>query len=105
MRSRHAFFAMVAKKQGIEHEHANRFMTLIKGEGTPIQIQLTFPASPLSKTTENLCAAAETECELHSQLYRHWAAIAEQENFDDISRVWQHAPRSPERTNSNSGYC
>jgi rubrerythrin len=101
-RNRYTFFATIAQKNGFEqiaaifreaannkHEHANRFFSLLKGEGAPVQVQCGVCAAPLGKTPANLRSAAEIELEEHSQTYPHWAAIAEQEGFDEIARVWR----------------
>jgi rubrerythrin len=101
-RTRYVLFANVAQKEGYEaiaaifqesadneNEHAKRFFKLIKGDGTAIQIQFSVPGTPVGNTVENLRAAAESELEEHSQLYPHWAAIAEQEGFDDIAKTWR----------------
>jgi rubrerythrin len=101
-RTRYTLFAEVAKKEGYEviaaiftetadneNEHGKRFFKLIKGDGTPIQIQLTVPGAPVGTTAQNLRAAAEGELEEHSQVYPHWATVAEQEGFDDIAKTWR----------------
>ena len=101
-RNRYTFFASVAKKQGYEQigaifletaenerEHAKRFLKLMKGDGSPVHVQFSVPAISIGKTLENLKAAADGELEEHSQLYPHMAAIAEQEGFDEIARVFR----------------
>jgi rubrerythrin len=108
-RARYVLFAEVAQKEKYEQiaaifletaaneqEHAKRFYKLIKGDSTPIQIPFTVPGVPLGTTAENLRAAADGELEEHSQLYPHWAAIAEQEGFDEIAKIW-HAIASVEK--------
>jgi rubrerythrin len=99
---RYVLFADVAKKEGFEsissifletasneNEHSKRFFKLIKGDGTPIQIQFALPGTPVGTTAENLRSAAEAELEEHSQTYPHWANIAEQEGFDEIAKQWR----------------
>jgi rubrerythrin len=101
-RARYVLFAQVAQEQGFEQisaifletaaneqEHAKRFYKLIKGDSTPIQIPFTVPGIPVGTTAENLRAAADGELEEHSQLYPHWASIAEQEGFDEIAKIWR----------------
>jgi rubrerythrin len=101
-RTRYVLFADVARKEGFEaiaaifletaaneHEHGKRFFKLIKGDGGPVQIQLSVPGTPVGTTAENLRAAAEGELEEHSKLYPHWASIAEQEGFDEIAKQWR----------------
>jgi len=101
-RTRYAFFAGKAQKEGYqqiseifmetaenEREHAKRFYKLIKGDGTPINVQIGVVVGPIATTAENLKAAADGELEEHSQLYPHWAAVAEQEGFDEIAKVFR----------------
>jgi rubrerythrin len=101
-RARYVLFAQVAEKEGYEQiaaifletaaneqEHAKRFYKLIKGDAVPIQILLAVPGVPIGTTLENLRAAADGEFEEHSHMYPHWAAIAEQEGFDEIARIWR----------------
>jgi rubrerythrin len=101
-RTRYSFFASKAKKEGYEQiseifletaenekEHAKRFYKLIKGEGNAVHIQLGVVAHPIATTALNLKAAADSELEEHSQMYPHWAAVAEQEGFDEIAKVFR----------------
>lgn len=102
-RNRYTFYASVAKKQGYEQiaaifletaenerEHAKRFLKLMKGDGSAVHVQFAVPAFSIQKTLENLKAAADGELEEHSALYPHMAAIAEQEGFDDIAKVFRN---------------
>lgn len=101
-RNRYTFFASKAKKEGYEQisaifqetadnekEHAKRFLKLMKGDGTPVHVQFSVPAVSIGTTLENLKASAEGELEEHSQAYPHMAAIAEQEGFDEIARIFR----------------
>jgi rubrerythrin len=101
-RNRYTYFATVAKKQGYEQiaaifletaenerEHAKTFLKLMPCDGTPVPIQATIPGIAIAKTAENLRAAADGEYEEHSQEYPHMAAIAEQEGFDGIAKVFR----------------
>jgi rubrerythrin len=101
-RNRYTYFASVARKQGYEQigaiflesaenerEHAKRFLKLMAGDGSPVHVQCTVPGIPVLKTAENLRAAADAELEEHSQTYPHMAAIAEQEGFDEIAKIFR----------------
>jgi rubrerythrin len=101
-RTRYTFWASKAKKEGFEQiaeifietaenekEHAKRFYKLIKGEGSALQVQLGVAVQAIATTALNLKAAADNELEEHSQTYPHWAAVAEQEGFDEIAKVFR----------------
>lgn len=101
-RNRYTFFASKAKKEGYEQisaifqetadnekEHAKRFLKLMKGDGSPVHVQFAVPAVSIGTTLENLKASADGELEEHSQAYPHMAAIAEQEGFDEIARIFR----------------
>ncbi|WP_329904479.1 rubrerythrin [Porphyromonas pogonae] len=99
-RMRYTFFAVVARKEGFEQiaaifeetadqekEHAERFFSYL--EGGMVEITAAFPAGVVSTTAENLKAAAEGENEEWSDLYPHFAEVAEQEGFPEIARLWK----------------
>lgn len=99
-RMRYTFFAGVARKEGFEQiaaifeetadqekEHAERFFSYL--EGGMVEITAAFPAGVVSTTAENLKAAAEGENEEWSDLYPHFAEVAEQEGFPEIARLWK----------------
>jgi rubrerythrin len=44
---------------------------------------------PIASTALKLKAAADGELEEHSQMYPHWAAVAEQEGFDAITKIFR----------------
>jgi rubrerythrin len=101
-RNRYTYFANVARKQGCEQiaaifletaenerEHAKTFLKLMACDGTPIHVQTSVAGVPIGKTAENLRAAADGELEEHSELYPHMAAVAEQEGFDGIAKVYR----------------
>ncbi|MHA4750840.1 ferritin family protein, partial [Enterococcus faecium] len=54
-----------------------------------MEITAAFPAGVVSTTAENLKAAAEGENEEWSDLYPHFAEVAEQEGFPEIARLWK----------------
>ena len=98
-RNRYTYFASVAKKEGYEQiagifqetadnekEHAEIFFKHLKhSEGMPVEITATYPAGMISKTEDNLLAAAEGELEEHSKLYPEFARIAKEEGFKDVA--------------------
>lgn len=101
-RNKYTFFASKAKKEGYEQisalfretaenerEHAKKFLKLMKGDGSPVHVQITVPAFSIKSTLENLNNAADGELEEHSQAYPHMAAIAEQEGFNEIAQAFR----------------
>lgn len=98
-RNRYTYFSSVARKEGLiqmadifeetanqEKEHAKRFFKFL--EGGDLEITACFPAGKIGTTAENLLAAAMGEHEEHSVLYPGFAAVAEQEGFNEIAAVW-----------------
>lgn len=99
-RSRYTFFASAAKKEGFEQiagifmetaeqekEHAKRFFKFL--EGGMVEILATFPAGKIGTTAENLAAAADGENEEWSELYPHFADVAEQEGFPAVAKAFR----------------
>ncbi len=99
-RTRYAYFASVAKKEGYEQiaaifnetadqekEHAKRFFKFL--EGGMVEITATFPAGVISTTSENLRAAAEGENEEWAELYPEFARVADEEGFPQIAAVFR----------------
>ncbi len=95
-RMRYDYFAKQAKKEGLqqiaaifeetalnEKEHAKRFFKFL--EGGMVEITASFPAGKIGTTLENLKAAAEGENEEWTELYPHFADVAEQEGFKEIA--------------------
>jgi len=100
-RNRYTFFASMAKKEGYEKiarvfedtanqekEHAKRFFSFL--EGGDLEITAMFPAGKVCTTLENLKAAAMGEHEEHTELYPHFADVAEKEGFSAIAALWRH---------------
>ena len=98
-RNRYTYFASKAKKEGLvqislifeetanqEMEHAKRFFKFL--EGGDLEITGTFPAGQIKDTLTNLKAAAMGEHEEHSDMYPAMAAVARQEGFEEIARLW-----------------
>lgn len=100
-RMRYDYFAKQAKKDGLEQisgifaetalnekEHAKRFFKFLAG--TKVEITAVYPAGKIGTTLENLKAAAEGEHEEWSELYPHFAEVAEQEGFAEIAEVFRN---------------
>ncbi|HCC85520.1 MAG TPA: rubrerythrin family protein [Porphyromonadaceae bacterium] len=99
-RMRYTFFAKEAKKEGYEQiaaifeETANQEMTHAKRmfrylEGGMVEITATYPAGKIGTTAENLKAAAEGENEEWTDLYPHFAEVAEEEGFKEIASMYR----------------
>ena len=95
-RMRYDYFAKQAKKEGLEQiaaifeetalnekEHAKRFFKFL--EGGMVEITASYPAGKIGTTLENLKAAAEGENEEWTELYPHFADVAEQEGFKEVA--------------------
>lgn len=95
-RNRYTFFAKQALKEGYvqianiftetadqEKEHAKRFFSFL--EGGDLEITATYPAGKVGTTAENLKAAAMGEHEEWTDLYPHFAEVAEKEGFKQIA--------------------
>lgn len=95
-RTRYAYFASKARKEGYkqianifeetarnEKEHAEIFFKYL--EGGDVKITASYPAGEIKSTLENLKAAAMGENEEHTELYPHFAEVAEEEGFNDIA--------------------
>jgi rubrerythrin len=99
-RNRYDFFASAARKEGFEQianifqetalqekEHAKRFFNFL--EGGPLEITAAYPAGKIGTTKENLKAAAEGEHEEWTDLYPHFAEVAQQEGFPEIATAYK----------------
>ena len=97
---RYDYFAKQAKKEGLEQiaaifeetainekEHAKRFFKFL--EGGMVEITAMYPAGIISTTLENLKAAADGENEEWTELYPHFADVAEQEGFKDVATAFR----------------
>jgi rubrerythrin len=100
-RMRYTFFASKAKKEGYEQisaiftetanqekEHAERMFSYL--EGGDVEIQASYPAGVVGTTLENLQAAAMGEHEEWSELYPHFADVAEKEGFPAIAAMYRN---------------
>lgn len=99
-RTRYNYFASQARKEGYvqiadifdetanqEKEHAKRFFKFL--EGGELEVTASFPAGIIGTTLENLKAAADGEHHEHSSMYPEFAAIAREEGFEAIARVFE----------------
>jgi rubrerythrin len=99
-RNRYDFFASAARKEGFEQianifqetalnekEHAKRFFKFL--EGGPVEITAAYPAGKIGTTKENLKAAAEGEHEEWTDLYPHFAEVAQKEGFPEIATAYK----------------
>lgn len=98
-RNRYNYFASAARKEGFvqiadafeetanqEKEHAKRFFNFLPGG--EVEITATFPAGVIGTTAENLRAAAEGENHEWGVLYPSFAAVAREEGFAAIAKVF-----------------
>lgn len=102
-RTRYTFYASTAKKEGYiqisnlftetadnEKEHAKRFYKFLVESlnGEMIDINASYPVA-LGDTKANLLAAAQGENEEWTELYPHFADVADEEGFPLIATVWR----------------
>ncbi len=99
-RMRYNYFASVAKKEGYEQiaaifnetadqekEHATRFFKFL--EGGMVEITASYPAGVIGDTYQNLVAAAAGENEEWTELYPHFADVADEEGFPEIAQAFR----------------
>jgi rubrerythrin len=112
---RYTYFAKVARKEGYvqleaifletaenEKEHAKRFFKHL--EGGMVEIQAAYPAGVIGTTAENLAAAAAGEKEEWTELYPHFADIAQEEGFPQIASTWRMIAKAEERHEARYNY-
>lgn len=100
-RMRYTYFAKVAKKEGFEQiaevfmetaeqekEHAKRMFKYL--EGGDVQITASYPAGIVSRTLDNLQAAAKGEHEEWAIAYPLFAEVAEKEGFPEIAAMYRN---------------
>jgi rubrerythrin len=98
-RNRYTYFASRARSEGLiqiaqifeetanqEKEHAKRFFQQLRGGEALVQV--AFPAGIVSKTAENLLAAAEGEHYEWSEMYPGFAEMARKEGFEKAAVIW-----------------
>jgi rubrerythrin len=102
-RTRYTYYASTAKKEGYvqisnlftetadnEKEHAKRFYKFLLEDlqGEMVNIHADYPVA-WGDTKANLLAAAKGENEEWSELYPHFADIADQEGFPAVATVFR----------------
>ncbi|HUX12284.1 MAG TPA: rubrerythrin family protein [Spirochaetia bacterium] len=98
-RNRYTYFAEKAEAEGFiqiarifsetadqEREHAERFFSFL--EGGDLEIQAAYPAGKVGTTAENLAHAAAGEHMEWTELYKGFAATAQQEGFSQVAAVF-----------------
>ena len=106
-RMRYNYFAKQAKKEGLEQiaaifeetaenemVHAKRFFKFL--EGGDVEITATYPAGKISTTLENLKASADGEKEEWTELYPHFAEIADKEGFKEVAVAFRMIAKAEE---------
>ncbi len=103
-KNRYTFAAKVATKEGHleiadffmetaanEEQHAKTFFKFL--EGGVVEITAAYPAGVIGNTAENLLAAAEGENEEWTELYPHFAEVAQAEGFPKIAVAFKMIAR------------
>jgi len=99
-RMRYGYYAKAARKEGLqqiadifeetadnERSHAKQFFRFL--EGGIVEITSSYPAGVIASTMENLKAAAMGENEEWTELYPHFADVAESEGFIKIAAIFR----------------
>jgi rubrerythrin len=99
-RMRYDYFAKQAKKEGLEQiaaifeetaqnerSHAKQFYRFL--EGGMVEIKASYPAGLIGNTLDNLKAAADGENEEWTELYPHFADVAEAEGFKKVASIFR----------------
>ncbi|MGB8491209.1 MAG: ferritin family protein [Bacteroidales bacterium] len=99
-KNRYEFAAKAAKDEGYEQisgiflttalqeqQHAKRFFNML--EGGMVEITASYPAGKTLTTKDNLTEAADGEHEEWSELYPHFAQVAEEEGFKEIAAAFK----------------
>jgi rubrerythrin len=98
--NRYLLFAKEARKEGYEkiaalfeetaeneQYHARSFFRFL--EGGMVEITASYPAGVVGNTKENLRASAAGENEEHTELYPHFAQVAEEEGFKNVASAFR----------------
>ncbi len=99
-RNRYSFFASKAREEGLmqiadvfeetanqEKEHAKRLFKFLTGG--EVEITAAFPCGIIGTTAENLHASAGGEHHEWSEMYPSFAAIAREEGFTAIAKIFE----------------
>ncbi len=100
-RNRYDYFSSAARDEGLmqiadvfaetalqEKEHAKRLFKFL--EGGEVEIQAAYPAGVITRTEQNLAAAAHGEHYEHTEMYPQFAEIAAKEGFSEIAAVMRN---------------
>lgn len=103
-KNRYTFAAKVARKEGYQHiaelfeetaaneeQHAKIFFRFL--EGGVVEITAAYPAGVIGTTAENLQASADGENEEWTELYPHFAEVAQAEGFPKIAVAFKMIAR------------
>lgn len=98
--NRYKMYAKKAKKEGYiqiseifletadnEIQHAKRFFRFL--EGGDVEITATYPTNQVGTTMENLKKSADGENEEWTELYPHFAEVAEKEGFLEVASAYK----------------
>ncbi len=102
-RNRYQFAAGVAKKKGLqvvegvftftadqERAHAKVFYDyLAPVAGETLKVDGGYPVDIFTEMTDYLRAAQHNEYEEHDDVYAHFAAVAEEEDFPEIAHIFR----------------
>lgn len=104
-KNRYEFAAKQADKEGFlqigdlfratamqEQMHAKRFYSFL--EGGVVEITAGYPAGQTLTTVENLKAAAAGENEEWTELYPHFATVAQEEGFPEVANTFKMVARA-----------
>ena len=72
-----------------EREHAELFYTRLAPAAGLVTIRGDYPAQPETQTLALLTAAAENEAKEQGEIYPQFAAVADQEGFPDVARLFE----------------
>jgi rubrerythrin len=99
--NRYKLYAKQAKKEGYEQiaaifletadnevQHAKRYFRFL--EGGDVEITAAYPTNQVGTTEENLKNAAGGENEEWTELYPHFANVAEKEGFPEIAAAYRN---------------
>ncbi len=79
--------AIFAETASNEAQHAKRFFRFLEGGMT--EITASFPSGSIGTTIENLKSAAAGENEEWTDLYPHFAQVAEEEWFTEVASAFR----------------
>ena len=72
-----------------EREHAELFYTRLAPAAGVVAIHADYPAQPEARTLALLNEAVQNENQEHDSIYPGFAAVADQEGFPDVARLFE----------------